>query len=181
MRLFVSGFPTLGIMLSLFWHIPSNGEDRSFGEVKVLEMVLAWGFLPRAKRACRRPSQMFWKNFTFAGGEYIISDNGQASAVPWLFFFFFSSACLETAFFFFFNLYFISPHFGDPEIQVWFGRFCWTVSLGFLFVFSKLFEGLDIFCTETELSRLPAEPSVYCSVRSIGVISKTQITFLLQV
>lgn len=48
--------------------------------------------------------------------------------VPWLF-----SACLETAFsFFFFFKSVFPPHFGDPDIQVWFARFCWRVSL-FLF------------------------------------------------
>lgn len=95
----------------------------------------------------------------------------QASAVPCLFF---SLHAWKQHFLFFF-LSLFPPHFGDPEIQVWFARFCWRVSLFVSFFFSK-FEGLDIFCSGTELSRLASEPSVYCSaVRSIGVISNTQI------
>lgn len=53
---------------------------------------------------------MFWKNFSFAGGEYIISDNGQASAVPWLLFFSFSLRAWKQLFFFFNLIFILFPH-----------------------------------------------------------------------
>lgn len=74
--------------------------------------------------------------------------------VPWLF-----SACLETAFLFFFFLICISPTLW----RSWYsGLICKVLLKSFLL--SVLFEGLDIFCAGTQLSRLAAEPPLFIAV-----------------
>lgn len=176
MRFIASGFLTLGIMLSLFWHIQSNGE-RGFERVTVLEMVIAWGFLSRPtttyqydrlyyssivywilsvflKRACRRPFQKCFGCFrrTLAlQVENIIHLSGFCSMT--------FLCMLRNSIFFFFFLICISPTLW----RSWYsGLICKVLLKSFLV--SVLFEGLDIFCAGTELSRLAAEPPLFIAV-----------------